>query len=134
LYVVCSFASGDNKLYRKPSNSLTFRQIQTSVNIEKVAVGRAQDIWVIDNDGYVRQWDGSSFVRRPSTGQEASAISVGADGSVYIRINNDLAKWNSANQSFDKVNNIKISHLTVDQTGRPWITFDTAPEIKRARQ
>ncbi|BDW88331.1 hypothetical protein MACH01_10980 [Thalassospira tepidiphila] len=134
LYVVCSFASGDNKLYRKPSNSLTFRQIQTSVNIEKVAVGRAQDIWVIDNDGYVRQWDGSSFVRRPSTGQEASAISVGADGSVYIRINSDLAKWNSANQSFDKVNNIEISHLIVDQTGRPWITFDTAPEIKRARQ
>lgn len=134
LYVVCSFASGNNKLYRKPPNSLNFRQIQTNVNIEKVAVGRAQDIWVLDYDGYVRQWDGSNFVRRPRTGQEASAISVGADGSVYIRINNDLAKWNSANQSFDKVNNVEVSHLTVDRTGRPWITFDTSPEVKRARQ
>jgi hypothetical protein len=130
LYVVCS----NSKLYRKPPNSLNFRQILTNVNIEKVAVGRAQDIWVIDNDGYVRQWDGENFVRRPRKGQEAGAISVGADGSVYIRINNDLAKWNSANQSFDKVNNLEISHLTVDQTGRPWITFDTTPEIKRARQ
>lgn len=130
LYVVCS----NNRLYRRPANSLTFRQIKTNVNVDKVAVGRAQDIWIIDNDGYVRQWDGGNFVRRPRTGQESSAISVGADGSVYIRKNNDLAKWNSANQSFDKVNNVEVSHLTVDQTGRPWISFDTMPEIKRAHK
>lgn len=134
LYVVCSFTSGNNRLYHKPSNSLTFRQIQTDVNISKVAVGRAQDIWIIDSNDKVRQWDGRNFVLRPRSGQEAQAISVGADGSVYIRINNDLAKWNSANQSFDTVNNIDISHLTVDYTGRPWITFDTTPDVKRARQ
>lgn len=134
LYVVCSFTSGNNRLYRKPSNSLTFRQIQTDANISKVAVGRAQDIWIIDSNDNVRQWDGRNFVLRPRSGQEAQAISVGADGSVYIRINNGLAKWNSANQSFDTVNNIDISHLTVDHTGRPWITYDTAPDVKRARQ
>ncbi|WP_417827150.1 tectonin domain-containing protein [Thalassospira povalilytica] len=133
LYIVCSFASGNNKLYRKPANSTTFRQIQSTVSIEKVAVGRAQDIWVIDFDGEVRQWDGRDFVKRPLTGQRARAISVGADGSIYIRINDDLAKWNSANQSFDKINNIEVDYLAVDQTGRPWISEGVDPVIKRAR-
>ncbi|WP_336082447.1 tectonin domain-containing protein [Thalassospira sp. CH_XMU1448-2] len=133
LYVVCSASSGNNKLYRKAANSKTFTEIKSSANVFRVSIGRAQDIWITDVDGYVYQWDGRDFAKRPRSGQTASAISVGSEGTVYILSSSKPRKWNPANQSFDKVANIDAHYITVDQNGRPWTSYGQTPVIKRAR-
>jgi hypothetical protein len=93
-----------------------------------------RNVWIVDTANYVQQWTGTKFEKRPASGQKASKVDVGADGTVYIRdTNSALRKWNGANNSFDVINNTNIGYVAVDDDGRPWTSVDNTPTIKRAK-
>lgn len=121
-------------IYVKAADSEIFKRF-AQTQMSQMSVGPGNDVWITDGNNYVRQWNGTSFVKRPSTGLKASKIAVGkTDGTVYITdFNNLLYKWNGTNKSFDKVNNVTARYIAVDEDGRPWINTDTTPTIKRAR-
>ncbi|MDF1749595.1 MAG: hypothetical protein P1V34_12060, partial [Alphaproteobacteria bacterium] len=123
-------------LYTKAPNSETFTKFSNDNSILDVGVGPGDDIWIVDQSNFVYQWTGKKFEKRPAGGQKATAVSVGLDGTVYISENDSngtLRKWNAANQSFDAVNNISTQSFTVDEDGRPWVSTDSTPTVKRAR-
>lgn len=128
------YTGGNYYVYRKPAASETFTRLGNDGNPREVAVGPGNDVWIVSGDTNVYQWTGTSFAKRPFKGQTASSIDVGMDGTVYIQgTNNKLYKWNTANGSFDVVNNITVNDIAVDEDGRPWIAVDNTPTIKRAR-
>ena len=136
--VYVTFRSGsDTYLYSKAENSEEFKRFNNFSQVHVAGAGPGNDIWIVDKDNLVRQWNGSSFELRPKRGsQEASSIDVGANGTVYIRDTNNsaLRKWNGANDSFDEVNNAPVGSIAVDADGRPWIaTGGSSPTISRAR-
>ena len=108
-------------------------------DVKKVAVGRANDLWILDGSSYVQQYTGAKFENRP-LGQsvEGTDIGAGADGSVYVGVWNgttpQLKKWNAANKSFDTVKNLSADHVDVDTNGRPWIVYTSQNnDVKRGK-
>lgn len=135
VYVIFRYGS-DTYLYSKAENSEEFKRFSDFNKVHVPAAGPGNDIWIVDKNNLVRQWNGSSFEVRPKRGsQKASTIDVGGNGTVYIRdTNNALRKWNGANDSFDEVNNAPVGDIAVDADGRPWIaTGGSSPTISRAR-
>ena len=128
------YTGGTYYLYKKLVNSENFTRV-IQKDILDISVGPGNDIWIVDRSNYVQQWTGTKFEKRPASGQKASGIAVGkTDGTVYIRdTTNALRKWNGTNNSFDKVNNITVYYLAVDNEGRPWVNTDNTPTIKRGR-
>ncbi|GAB6051472.1 hypothetical protein JCM17960_02920 [Magnetospira thiophila] len=128
------YSSSDNYIYSKAPDSEVFKKF-AQTQLSKMAVGFGNDLWITDGDDYVRQWVGTKFEKRPSSGQKARRIAVGkTDGTVYITdFSNILYKWNSTNNSFDKVNNVTAYYIAIDENGRPWINTDNTPTIKRAK-
>lgn len=127
-------ANSNYYVYKKPSNSETFTRLSNDGNPLELAVGPANDLWIVSQSSDVYQWTGSKFEKRPAGGQKAKQISAGADGTVYILDTSSvLRKWNAANKTFDKVNNATGNYLTVDDDGRPWINVDSTPIVKRAK-
>lgn len=122
-------------LYRKGPNDNSFSRFSSYDNIYDVGVGPGNDVWIVDKSNYVRHWDGSRFVKTPASGQLASKIDVGADGTVYIKdTGNALRKWNATNKSFDKVNGTSLAYVAVEDDGRPWMSVDNTPTVKRAKE
>ncbi|WP_316979438.1 tectonin domain-containing protein [Shumkonia mesophila] len=108
-------------------------------DVKKVAVGRAGDLWILDDNNIVQQYTGTKFENRP-LGQsiEGSAIAAGTDGTIYITHWNgskmQLRKWNATNKSFDTVNNEEADKVGVDSSGRPWIAYTSMNnDVKRAK-
>lgn len=139
VYSIFNYGS-DYYLYSKAENSEEFKRFNNFSQVDIAGVGPGNDIWIIDKNNLVRQWNGSSFELRPKRGsQKASKLDVGGNGTVYIiDTNNTLRKWNGANDSFDEVNIEPTGELAVDADGRPWVTFNGAfsnspPTIKRAK-
>ena len=121
-------------LYRKRPSDPKFVKFSNDTNIHDVAVGPGNDVWIVDKSNYVREWTGAEFEKRPAAGQKASRIDVGSDGTVYIvDTDSGVRKWNGANQSFDKINNVTAGYVAVDDDGRPWISVNSTPTVKRAR-
>jgi roadblock/LC7 domain-containing protein len=134
VYVCRTQAGGTSNIYVKKSNSEVFKKSFSYSHINKFDVGPGDDIWIVDQKTYVRQWTGTTFAKRPESGQKAKNVSIGADGTVYIiGSDNFLYKWNSANKSFDKINNSTTSGLAVDDDGRPWLSVNNTPTVKRAK-
>lgn len=113
---------GTYYLYKKASTDTKFTKFD-KYSVLEVGIGPGNDIWIVDRSNFVREWNGSDFVKRPSNGQQADKIAVSTNGTVYI-IDPDgsLRKWNGTNKSFDKVNNTSADFLTVDSDGRPWFS------------
>ncbi len=128
---------GSRMYYLKPGTSV-FTKFSND-DVEKVAVGLAGDLWVLDSNFYIQQYTGSKFENRP-LGQSLSAndLGAGADGTVYAAISNgstyDLKKWNATNKSFDKINNATADMLDVDPNGRPWYAYTSSSnDVKRGK-
>ncbi|NQV86750.1 MAG: hypothetical protein HQ492_06705 [Woeseiaceae bacterium] len=129
------YTGGNYYIYKKPATSEIFTRLSNDGDPLDLAVGPANDLWVVDRSNIVYQWTGSKFEKRPASGQKASNISVGADGTVYILdTSNALRKWNAANKSFDVVNNITGNRIAIDDDGRPWLAVDSTPTVKRAKE
>lgn len=123
-------------IYTKASNSETFKKFSNDADIVAVSVGPGNDVWIIDKNDIVQQWTGTRFENRPSNGSvKATRIAAGkTDGTIYIvATDNTLRKWNGANSSFDKVNNITGYYVAVDGDGRPWVNTSSTPTIKRGK-
>jgi len=123
-------------IYTKASNSETFKKFSNDADIVAVSVGPGNDVWIIDKNDIVQQWTGTRFENRPSNGSvKATRIAAGkTDGTIYIvATDNTLRKWNGANSSFDKVNNITAYYVAVDGDGRPWVNTSSTPTIKRGK-
>lgn len=134
LYAVFSFTGSLYIIYKKLPNSEVLTKFSNDTDVLDIAVGPGSDVWIVDNSNYVQQWTGTKFEKRPASGQKASRIDVGADGTVYVRdTNSALRKWNGANNSFDAINNTNIGYVAVDDDGRPWVSVNNTPTIKRAK-
>lgn len=134
--VYAVFTSGTSHwLYSMAPGENSFSRFDDYDYILDVSVGPGQDIWIVDRDNYVRQWDGSDFVRRPANGpDDFGSIDVGSDGTVYANdVNDAVFKWNGANGSFDEVNDSAAGFVMVDDDGRPWLSVNDDPTVKRAR-
>lgn len=126
------YTGGTHYIFAKAPDSEVFKKLKQAYGYG-IAVGPGNDLWIVQGDNYVYQWTGSTFQKRPASGQKASKIAVSkTDGTVYIiNTSNALMKWNSTNKSFDKVNNVTGYYIAVDDQGRPWINTDNTPTIKR---
>lgn len=134
VYASVSFSGGNYYLYMKAPSATSFTKFSTFNEVSYIGIGPGNDVWIVDQSSYVRQWTGSTFEKRPLSGQKANRISVGADGTVYIvDTNNAVRKWNGANNSFDAINNVTATYITVDDDGRPWLSVDNTPTVKRAK-
>ena len=135
VYAIFTFSGDKSYLYKKQPSSQTFLRFGTYSLVKDVSVGSGQDVWIINKNKEVMQWTGQRFEKRPLTGQSASQINIGSDGSVYIvDLANNLYKWNGANNSFDRVNNIILDTVAVDDTGRPWVGSVDTITIKRGKK
>lgn len=135
VYASVSFSGGNYYLYMKAPSATSFTKFSTFNEVSYIGIGPGNDVWIVDQSSYVRQWTGSTFEKRPLSGQKASRISVGADGTVYIvDTNNAVRKWNGANNSFDAINNVTATYITVDDDGRPWLSVDNTPTVKRSKE
>ncbi len=134
IYAIFTFSGGKQYLYQKAPNTNQFRRFSNYSQVAGAGVGPGQDVWIINTENEVMQWTGRRFERRPVSGQFASRISVGANGTVYITDQiGRLFKWNGANKSFDRINNVTARPVAVDDTGRPWIGESNPVVMKRAR-
>lgn len=126
------YSATENYIYTKAPDSEVFKKF-AKTQMSKMAVGPGNDVWITDGNDYVRQWNGSSFEKRPAAGKKAKRLAISkTDGTVYITdFSNVLYKWNGTNKSFDKVNNITALYIAVDADGRPWVNTDNTPTIKR---
>lgn len=80
--------------------------------------------WIIDTNGKVRHFDGVSFVDRPrNLAQRAKAISIGANGNVYIvDLDGFLMRYNATNDAFDRINGVtSVEKVAVTPDGLPWV-------------
>ncbi|MDF1751074.1 MAG: hypothetical protein P1V34_19605, partial [Alphaproteobacteria bacterium] len=123
-------------LYRMMPGTSSFAKFSND-DVKKVAIGLSGDIWILDDNNAVQQFTGSKFENRPQ-GQTVIANDIGAgdDGTVYIATQSEefLKKWNAANGSFDKINNVTAKIVDVAEDGRPWIiTSDFNASIKRGK-
>ena len=135
VYVSASL-DGLRFLYTKAPNSENFKKMSSYQGVRLVDVGLGGDIWITDINRYLRRWNGSTFEKPTNSTLKSEAISISkVNGTLYaIEFNTGLLyKWNASNKSFDKVNNVFLSNLSVDGSGRPWICRDTTPVIERAR-
>lgn len=118
-------------VWRRPANSTTFSKFLQGT-YSKVAVGRAGDVWVLDNNYYVRQVVNGKAELRPAGKQtEAYDIGAGPDGSVWISVRNGFsyaARWNATNQSFDLTNKNAVN-IDVAPDGRPWFTDGSSNDV-----
>lgn len=125
-------------LYRLKPGTSVFAKFSND-DVRKVAVGRANDLWITDSNYIVQQYTGSKFENRP-LGQSVSAENIGAssNGSVYIAqwtgVAYQLKKWNATNKSFDAVNNAEADMVDVDPDGRPWFAYTSMNnDLNRAK-
>ncbi|WP_417429238.1 tectonin domain-containing protein [Kiloniella sp.] len=135
VFAIFAFSGGKSYLYKKQPSSQTFLRFSTYSLVNDVSVGTGEDVWIINKSNEVMQWTGQRFEKRPFSGQSASQINIGSEGSVYIvDLANKLYKWNGANNSFDRVNNIILDTVAVDDTGRPWVGSVDTTTIKRGKE
>lgn len=128
--------STTGELVYKTKSGAAFQRFNNQILAKKVALAHAGDLWIIDSDSVVRQWTGSAFENRPrNIRQKASDISAGANGTLFIVDDgNQLRKWNTGNQSFDRVEGIAATDVAVEGDGRPWIlNTSTSMNVYRAR-
>ncbi len=132
------YAVISGKLYHLKPGTNAFAKFSND-DVRKVAIGRAGDLWIADNNNIVQQYTGTRFENRP-LGQSVTVEDIGAgtDGSVYVTVFENsayaLKKWNATNGSFDKVNNVTANLVDVLSDGRPWITnTSSGTDVKRAK-
>ncbi len=132
------YAVISGKLYHLKPGTNAFAKFSND-DVRKVAVGRAGDLWIADNNNIVQQYTGTRFENRP-LGQSVTVEDIGAgtDGSVYVTVFENsayaLKKWNATNGSFDKVNNVTANMVDVLSDGRPWIAnTSSGTDVKRAK-
>ncbi len=128
----------EKTLYHLKSGTSVFTKFSND-DVYKVAVGRADDLWIADSGNIVQQFTGTKFENRP-LGQSVRVQDIGAgtDGSVYISFWDGstyvLKKWNAANKSFDTVKNIHADKVDVTSDGRPWIAYTSEnADVKRGK-
>lgn len=120
------FIDGDDILFRKTSTQTSFTKMIAG-NYLKVAVGVANDVWVLTSTGLFQIVGGNLEKRPPSGSPTTTDIGGGADGSIYAiqTYPSDtfsmLYKWNANNKTFDRVNK-EADHVDVAPNGRPWVT------------
>jgi hypothetical protein len=115
--------SGD--VYRKLNAETQFRKFADG-SFTKVAVAQAGTPWVRDSDGAIREFDGTTFVRRSNPAVLTAAdVGGGKDGSVFIcqsataAAQRLLRRWNPTNRTFDQTNRT-CDRVSVAPEGRPW--------------
>jgi hypothetical protein len=116
-------------LYRKTSSQTAFSKMLNG-EYRKVAVGIANDVWVLTTSDLF-QIVGGQLEKRPATGSPSTFdLAGGADGSIYaaMAFPSDsfikLYKWNASNRSFDRVDR-DVSNVDVAPNGRVWV-LDTS--------
>lgn len=117
-------------LYRRPAGSGTFTRFVAGT-YRNVAIRRAGDIWVIDNNNIVRQIVDGRAERRPANrNMTAIDIAGGQEGTIYITNNTGGQrfpfKWNAASQTWDRVNQA-ADIVGVAPNGLPWLLNTLAP-------
>lgn len=123
-------------LYWKKADATAFTRL-LSGPFYRLAAGRPGDVWVITPGPAFElfQLVAGRLEPRP-TPRPAQVVDVaaGADGSVYVVLYGwDLAKWNPANNSFDKVKQ-QADSVGVGPDGRPWTTnFAVSADIQVAQ-
>ena len=130
----------DNRIYILASGENTFKPFSKDINISRISAGRAGELWVIDANEVVKQWDGQQFDNRPKgRTQLASTVKAGKGGAVYITsaiLPLQPLKWNATNNSFDSVNNANLdfgAEIAVEANGRLWVLTPADNTIKRER-
>ncbi|PJI39567.1 tectonin domain-containing protein [Ferrovibrio sp.] len=115
-------------IFRKLSTENSFKKL-ASGTWGRVAVGVSGDVWVLDSDRAIREWDGQKFVVRQSVStRTASDIGAGADGSVFSTDEDSpslLRRWNATTQRFDATNR-NADRVAVGPDGRPWFLYTSA--------
>lgn len=138
----------DGTVYAIDTGGFVYRRLTTqsaftkfiSGTWNKVAVGVANDVWLLDTSGDLFELVGGKLERRPPKGGISfEDLGGGADGSIYTtRLNPstffyELLKWNASNSSFDTVNTA-ADHVDVAPNGRPWITNTSmSPDVFMAK-
>lgn len=115
-------------IFRKLATENSFKRL-ASGTWGRVAVGVSGDVWVLDSERGIREWDGQKFVvRQPVGTRTASDIGAGADGSVFSTDEDTpslLRRWNATTQKFDATNR-NANRVAVGPDGRPWFLFTSA--------
>ena len=129
VYVVNS----DGALYRAARQGSFSRLI--AGRFVRVAVGTANDVWVVDADDVLYQIVAGRLEERAGSTFDVGAA---ADGSVYAIQQNAgdsvpmLYKWNASNGRFDRVNR-SATRVDVAPNGRPWVLEESALRVYMAR-
>lgn len=124
-------------LYSKAANSNQFKKFSNNTNVRFVSAGSGDNLWITNVADEVQQWNGSKFENRPvGKTQLAKSVKVGNGGTVYIVEAGVPYKWNSTNNSFDKINNIQLTtggEIAVEADGRLWLLSEMDNTVKRAK-